>query len=97
MFAISLLQPIETAMEGRLFVLANLDLVFVYTGNRLEVFKSAVKQLRLLFANDAPLLVKQESKNPLLTWFELDQEFDAFMQLAQSLRGSVPESPSQSR
>lgn len=73
-------------LQGQIFVLSSLDLIFIFKESAKDDVKAAVVKLRFLFSDD-PLVssdVGPKSGN-FTTWYNLDKQFDAVLELAQKL------------
>lgn len=91
LFAITMFRSLVDQHEGRLFVLDNSDLVFVYRGLRVQDVRSAVERLRLLYSEQ--LLGNDEARGGrgFVIWYNLNDEPDAFRRaMEQRAGGDAP-------
>lgn len=74
------------SFEGRLFTLANKDLVFVARDVPFEALNSAVDKLRSLFAEDPIAQFSQKPSAPdFCTWYNLETDYEALRGMAQEM------------
>lgn len=73
-------------LQGQIFVLSNVDLMFIFKDAVLDEVEAAIVKLRFLFSDD-PLLTDETSSRPgaFASWYVLDREYDKLLALAQSL------------
>lgn len=69
---------------GRIFVLTNNDLIFVWKDKSIADVEPAVDTLRYLFRDD-PLSQDDSEETGFCTWFNLNTEFQEFLLLCQHL------------
>lgn len=96
LFAIDMFRRMVGEREGRLFILDNSDLVFVYRGLRPEDLRKAVEKLRLLYSSDLLRHDEHRAAQEFCSWFDLSTQSAAFLALAEGLRGErapPPEPP----
>lgn len=75
------------AFEGQLFTLENNDLFYIAKNATNDMLEPAVSRLRMLFSED-PLVQFQEAREgeqPFCTWYNLENDYDAMLQMAQNL------------
>jgi hypothetical protein len=93
LFAINMFRSMVDQNEGRLFILDNSDLIFVYRGLRKQDVRSAVEKLRLLYSEQ--LLNNEEAKagRGFIIWYDLVDEAEAFRRAVERRAGA--EAPTQ--
>ncbi|WP_033067242.1 EAL domain-containing protein [Thalassospira australica] len=69
---------------GRIFVLTNNDLIFVWKDKSIADVEPAVDTLRYLFRDD-PLSQDESEETGFCTWYNLNTEFQEFLLLCQHL------------
>lgn len=69
---------------GRIFVLSNNDLIFVWKDKSIADVEPAVDTLRYLFRDD-PLSQDESEETGFCTWYNLNTEFQEFLLLCQHL------------
>ncbi|MCC9622573.1 EAL domain-containing protein [Thalassospira sp. MA62] len=69
---------------GRIFVLSNSDLIFVWKDKSIADVEPAVDTLRYLFRDD-PLSQDNSEETGFCTWYNLNTEFQEFLLLCQHL------------
>tara|TARA_B100000674_G_scaffold60888_1_gene42274 strand:+ start:787 stop:2151 length:1365 start_codon:yes stop_codon:yes gene_type:complete len=69
---------------GRIFVLTNSDLIFVWKDKSIADVEPAVDTLRYLFRDD-PLSQDESEETGFCTWYNLNTEFQEFLLLCQHL------------
>ncbi len=88
LFAINMFRSLVDQNEGRLFVLDNSDLVFVYRGQRVQDVRSAVERLRLLYSEQ--LLGHEDSRGgrAFVAWYNLNDEPESLRRAMEQRAGS---------
>jgi len=72
-------------VKGQLFSLKNADLLFVYLNEVQSDVEVAVQKIRYLFSDD-PLLTREDrGAEKFITWFDVEADFDALLQLTREL------------
>lgn len=73
-------------MFGQLFLLNTMDMMFVFKSGAIDEVEAAIVKLRFMFSDD-PLIGgavhEPESDQGFLTWYDLEDEYGALIQLAQ--------------
>lgn len=72
--------------DGQLFMMSNNDLVFVARGATPTEVDEVVTRLRYLFNEDPLTHDDAYDTGKFCTWYDLDDDYDAFVALARSLR-----------
>lgn len=87
LFAINMFRSMVDQNHGRLYVLDNSDLVFVYRGLLVQDLKSAVEKLRLLYSEQ--LLADDEARSgrSFIIWYNLSTDPEAFRRAMERLAG----------
>lgn len=67
------------AVEGRLFVLRNNDIVFIAREPPLTALNKAVDRLQALFAEDPVFEYRTAKGENFCTWYRFDTEYDKFL------------------
>lgn len=80
------------AVEGRMFVLSDGDIVFVAAPDATGPADAAVRRLRLLFADD-PLARFDRGRDGLCTWIRLDADMHRFLGMARARRDAASPAP----
>ena len=83
--AVNTFDSLSKAFEGRVFRLANSDLIFVCKGASVGDIDGAVLKLRYLFSEDP--LSHDNGQGPVrfCTWYDMEKAYPAFLRLAEAL------------
>ena len=81
--AVDTFEELVKQFDGRIFVLANQDIIFICKGVRVEDLDKAVLKLRYLFSED-PLtrFSDASSEGGFCTWYRLEEDYKRFLALA---------------
>lgn len=78
-------EPFVKAMNGQLFVLKNMDLVFVFKNEIRPQVETAVQKIKFLFGDD-PLVAEDGGQGrAFATWYDVERQFDDFLHMVQGL------------
>ncbi|MDF1719207.1 MAG: hypothetical protein P1U65_00875 [Minwuia sp.] len=72
--------------DGQLFMMSNNDLVFIARGATPSEIDEVVSRLRYLFNEDPLTHDDTQDTGRFCTWYDLDEEYDAFLALAGSMK-----------
>ena len=91
-FALQMFESSVRALEGRLLVLKNGDWIFCYSDARMTQVGVAVNKLRRLFASDPLYFNEEKYEADFATWYMLERDREAFLDLARSFSPSQQQS-----
>ncbi|MCG8508993.1 MAG: EAL domain-containing protein [Rhodospirillales bacterium] len=78
-------EPLIKGLQGQLFTLRNSDLFFIYKSESQGDVEVAIQKIRYLFSDD-PLLADEDGDSTnFAAWFDVSQEFDKILRIAQSM------------
>lgn len=94
--AVSSFEPLVQDMEGQLFTLKNLDLVFIYKDTSQPRVETVAQKVRFLFSDD-PLLESTDPERCFVTWYDVTTQFEDVLRLVQSMAESEEKRIGESR
>ena len=81
-----LFETMVDAYHGQMFVLSNTDIVLLCKDARIADLDAAVFKLRALFSKDPLTYSNDMDEDRFATFYELESEYDDFLQLCRKLR-----------
>ncbi|MBL6959093.1 MAG: EAL domain-containing protein [Rhodospirillales bacterium] len=84
-------EPLIAELHGQLFTLKNSDLMFFYKDEVQPQTETIVQKIRFMFSDD-PLLADDgpETDKKFNTWYNVEEDFDDILHMAQSLVDTAP-------
>jgi hypothetical protein len=81
-------------LGGQIFQLHNFDVVYLGTASDLLTLEAAINRLRLLFQEDplAQFAAVGEDSGMFCTWYRLDKDYDAFLNLVRGVYRAAEQS-----
>ncbi|MEK9722751.1 MAG: hypothetical protein VW405_04615, partial [Rhodospirillaceae bacterium] len=78
-------------ITGQIFVMKNADIYFIYKSEAHGTVETIVQRVKYLFDDD-PLVAEEGLQNqPFASWYDANADYDAFLQLVQSMAQSEQE------
>jgi hypothetical protein len=84
--AINMFDGLVRPYEGQIFTLANGDIIFASKGRSIAELDQVVLRLRYLFSEDPIAHADEhEQQDRFCTWYDIEQDYGAFLTLAQKI------------